>query len=156
MIQEPTTTPVTIMAVIEETTTATARDAGRAADLVPAGAEAGRVPYVRAHNDPVTATSFQIAKANGNGNGSGFMKKEIRDLEELLSKLNPMAEEFVPPSLNFVARSYFDGFYYENGGGITGIYSNGFGLKNGGGGADGGFPRKVFFFFFFGKILRFF
>ncbi|GAB4858605.1 Poly(A) RNA polymerase cid11 [Ancistrocladus abbreviatus] len=31
-------------------------------------------------------------------NGDGF-KKDIRDLEEMLSKLNPMAEEFVPPSL---------------------------------------------------------
>ncbi|KVH91475.1 polyadenylate-binding protein-interacting protein 12-like isoform X1 [Cynara cardunculus var. scolymus] len=27
-------------------------------------------------------------------------KKEMRDLEEMLSKLNPMAEEFVPPSLS--------------------------------------------------------
>ncbi|KAJ8446264.1 hypothetical protein Cgig2_016035 [Carnegiea gigantea] len=31
-------------------------------------------------------------------NGEG-LKKEIRDLEEMLSKLNPMAKEFVPPSL---------------------------------------------------------
>ncbi|KAL2921686.1 Polyadenylate-binding protein-interacting protein 11 [Bienertia sinuspersici] len=31
-------------------------------------------------------------------NGEGF-KKEIRDLQEMLSKLNPMAKEFVPPSL---------------------------------------------------------
>lgn len=31
--------------------------------------------------------------------GEGF-KKEMRDLEEMLSKLNPMAEEFVPPSLS--------------------------------------------------------
>ncbi|XP_075513318.1 polyadenylate-binding protein-interacting protein 11-like [Primulina tabacum] len=30
--------------------------------------------------------------------GEGF-KKGMRDLEEMLSKLNPMAEEFVPPSL---------------------------------------------------------
>ncbi|KZV31009.1 polyadenylate-binding protein-interacting protein 11-like [Dorcoceras hygrometricum] len=30
--------------------------------------------------------------------GKGF-KEEMRDLEEMLSKLNPMAEEFVPPSL---------------------------------------------------------
>ncbi|XP_042057434.1 polyadenylate-binding protein-interacting protein 12-like [Salvia splendens] len=30
--------------------------------------------------------------------GEGF-KREMRDLEEMLSKLNPMAEEFVPPSL---------------------------------------------------------
>ncbi|KAK4362865.1 hypothetical protein RND71_018106 [Anisodus tanguticus] len=31
--------------------------------------------------------------------GEGF-NKEMRDLEEMLSKLNPMAEEFVPPSLS--------------------------------------------------------
>ncbi|KAL3524456.1 hypothetical protein ACH5RR_017290 [Cinchona calisaya] len=31
--------------------------------------------------------------------GEGF-KREMRDLEEMLSKLNPMAEEFVPPSLS--------------------------------------------------------
>jgi RNA recognition motif-containing protein len=33
------------------------------------------------------------------GGGEGF-KKEMRDLEEMLSKLNPLAEEFVPPSLS--------------------------------------------------------
>ncbi|KAF5775159.1 putative RNA recognition motif domain, ataxin-2, RNA-binding domain superfamily [Helianthus annuus] len=46
-----------------------------------------------------------------NGNGTGYnhheqrhedegFKKEMRDLEDILSKLNPMAEEFVPPSLS--------------------------------------------------------
>ncbi|KAA8533541.1 hypothetical protein F0562_031025 [Nyssa sinensis] len=35
---------------------------------------------------------------NGDDGGEGF-KREMRDLEEMLSKLNPMAEEFVPPSL---------------------------------------------------------
>ncbi|KAK4489794.1 hypothetical protein RD792_000435 [Penstemon davidsonii] len=34
----------------------------------------------------------------GDDDGEGF-KREMRDLEEMLSKLNPMAEEFVPPSL---------------------------------------------------------
>jgi len=33
------------------------------------------------------------------GPGSHAGEREMRDLEELLSKLNPMAEEFVPPSL---------------------------------------------------------
>ncbi|KAI9107193.1 hypothetical protein K1719_021802 [Acacia pycnantha] len=40
--------------------------------------------------------------SNGVGNGedgSESFKRGMRDLEELLSKLNPMAEEFVPPSL---------------------------------------------------------
>ncbi|XP_004502741.1 polyadenylate-binding protein-interacting protein 12-like [Cicer arietinum] len=36
---------------------------------------------------------------NGENGGESF-KREMRDLEELLSKLNPMAEEFVPPSLS--------------------------------------------------------
>lgn len=46
----------------------------------------------------------QQHSAVGNGEkkdddgGEGF-KREMRDLAEMLSKLNPMAEEFVPPSL---------------------------------------------------------
>jgi hypothetical protein len=39
------------------------------------------------------------APAAGAGSGSDAGEREMRDLEELLSKLNPMAEEFVPPSL---------------------------------------------------------
>ncbi|KAK8450746.1 hypothetical protein SEVIR_6G085200v4 [Setaria viridis] len=38
-------------------------------------------------------------EAPGAGAGSDAGEREMRDLEELLSKLNPMAEEFVPPSL---------------------------------------------------------
>lgn len=40
------------------------------------------------------------------------VKREVKQLQELLSKLNPMAEEFVPPSLvtNGVAVAG-DGFY---------------------------------------------
>ncbi|XP_073282339.1 polyadenylate-binding protein-interacting protein 12-like isoform X1 [Primulina huaijiensis] len=38
-------------------------------------------------------------KMNGEDDEGGGFKKEIIDLEEMLSKLNPMAEEFVPPSL---------------------------------------------------------
>ncbi|KAJ1381014.1 RNA-binding domain superfamily, partial [Sesbania bispinosa] len=36
---------------------------------------------------------------NGENDGGESFKRDMRDLEELLSKLNPMAEEFVPPSL---------------------------------------------------------
>ncbi|KAF4356629.1 hypothetical protein F8388_006373 [Cannabis sativa] len=35
----------------------------------------------------------------GGSNGDESYKNDMRDLEDLLSKLNPMAEEFVPPSL---------------------------------------------------------
>ncbi|KAL4285760.1 hypothetical protein HN51_053308 [Arachis hypogaea] len=38
------------------------------------------------------------AVRNGENCGENY-KRETKDLEELLSKLNPMAEEFVPPSL---------------------------------------------------------
>ncbi|KAK4436185.1 Polyadenylate-binding protein-interacting protein 12 [Sesamum alatum] len=38
-------------------------------------------------------------KMNGDDDGGEGFKREMRDLEEMLSKLNPMAEEFVPPSL---------------------------------------------------------
>lgn len=34
-----------------------------------------------------------------NGSNDEIFKNEMRDLVEILSKLNPMAEEFVPPSL---------------------------------------------------------
>ncbi|XP_047340950.1 polyadenylate-binding protein-interacting protein 11-like isoform X2 [Impatiens glandulifera] len=36
--------------------------------------------------------------SNDDVGGEGF-KREMRDLEEMLSKLNPLAEEFIPPSL---------------------------------------------------------
>ncbi|CAA3011662.1 polyadenylate-binding -interacting 11-like [Olea europaea subsp. europaea] len=35
----------------------------------------------------------------GDDDGQEGFKREMRDLEEMLSKLNPMAKEFVPPSL---------------------------------------------------------
>ncbi|KAH6815415.1 CTC-interacting domain 11 [Perilla frutescens var. hirtella] len=38
-------------------------------------------------------------KLDGEDDGGEGFKREMRDLEEMLSKLNPMAEEFVPPSL---------------------------------------------------------
>ncbi|PSS32959.1 Polyadenylate-binding protein [Actinidia chinensis var. chinensis] len=48
-------------------------------------------------------------RRNGDDGGEGF-KREMRDLEEMLSKLNPMAEEFVPPSLtNHKPVSQFSG-----------------------------------------------
>ncbi|XP_022866749.1 polyadenylate-binding protein-interacting protein 11-like [Olea europaea var. sylvestris] len=38
-------------------------------------------------------------KLNSGDDGDEGFKREMRDLAEMLSKLNPMAEEFVPPSL---------------------------------------------------------
>jgi hypothetical protein len=51
-------------------------------------------------------------------NGGESYKREIRELQELFSKLNPMAAEFVPPSLS---------------------NNNSFGTVNGHNGVNGGF-----------------
>ncbi|KAK9099067.1 hypothetical protein Syun_026112 [Stephania yunnanensis] len=53
-------------------------------------------------------------------------ERDMRDLEELLSKLNPMAEEFVPPSL-WLAMDRKFGFFANN---FT-MLSNGNGIANG-------------------------
>lgn len=67
------------------------------------------------HNQqPVKMTSLPPSPAAGNGysgggGGDGF-KKEMKDLEEMLSKLNPMAEEFIPnqrPALLTSPAAYF-------------------------------------------------
>ena len=47
------------------------------------------------NNDSPRQPEQDVASANG-GTGGDEFKKEMRDLEEMLSKLNPLAEEFVP------------------------------------------------------------
>ncbi|TVU43618.1 hypothetical protein EJB05_10103 [Eragrostis curvula] len=46
-----------------------------------------------------TSADHAAPRAEEQGSGSDAGEREMRDLEDLLSKLNPMAEEFVPPSL---------------------------------------------------------
>ncbi|XP_062195384.1 polyadenylate-binding protein-interacting protein 11-like isoform X2 [Phragmites australis] len=46
-----------------------------------------------------TSADHASPRTEEQGSGSDAGQREMRDLEELLSKLNPMAEEFVPPSL---------------------------------------------------------
>ncbi|XP_010426447.1 PREDICTED: polyadenylate-binding protein-interacting protein 10 [Camelina sativa] len=44
---------------------------------------------------------FESTKSeNGGENNGGSLKSEIKDLADAFSKLNPMAQEFVPPSLS--------------------------------------------------------
>ncbi|GMP25004.1 hypothetical protein CsSME_00002069 [Camellia sinensis var. sinensis] len=65
--------------------------------------------------------------------GEGF-KREMRDLEEMLSKLNPMAEEFVPPSLsNYRPLQPSNGFLG---------YSNNFLMQTNSGIANGNTARR--------------
>ncbi|KAG5533924.1 hypothetical protein RHGRI_027952 [Rhododendron griersonianum] len=113
--------------------------------------------HVIVHQQPPMTTT---AQANGTVNHNGGYvvqdnhqmvrngvdeEREMRDLEEMLSKLNPMAEEFVPPSLashrlvplspsHFGYTNGFDSFVIQNNPGIAngniarrkkGTYSNG-------------------------------
>ncbi|GLT66659.1 hypothetical protein SLA2020_390140 [Shorea laevis] len=70
-----------------------------------------------------------VVVRNGEDGGESF-KRDMRDLEELLSKLNPMAEEFVPPSL---AKNpgFFDGGVVGFGFPNDYLVQNGFGNANG-------------------------
>ncbi|CAM8888181.1 unnamed protein product [Rhodiola kirilowii] len=50
------------------------------------------------HNNRVVVNGgFHFSRENGNIRNEGF-KRDMKELEDLLSKLNPMAEEFVPVS----------------------------------------------------------
>lgn len=51
------------------------------------------------HANGVNNDGYGMNGVMSGENGGDSFKREMRDLEELLSKLNPMAEEFVPPSL---------------------------------------------------------
>ncbi|OVA04710.1 RNA recognition motif domain [Macleaya cordata] len=67
-----------------------------------------------------------------NGEVNEGFKRDMRDLEELLSKLNPMAEEFVPPSLS------------NHGSVAGGFYTNNFAMHNntGNGNVNGNTNRR--------------
>lgn len=68
--------------------------------------------------------------------GESFKQRDMRELQELLSKLNPMAEEFVPPSMN--KQGGANGFNGVNGGFFT--VAGSFLPNNNGFGAAGYFP----------------
>lgn len=84
------------------------------------------------------------------------LKREIRDLEELLSKLNPMAEEFVPPSLSAGMYGGGIGVGAGDGGQALGFYPNGFFMENGGalGFGAGGGARRVSISLSLSQLLR--
>ncbi|XP_010542006.1 PREDICTED: polyadenylate-binding protein-interacting protein 11-like isoform X2 [Tarenaya hassleriana] len=83
-----------------------------------------------------------VERSDGAGGGESF-KREMRELQELFSKLNPMAEEFVPPSL---VKQGVDGFNGVNGGFITGFNSfmGNYGFAAPANGSiNGGFRRRL-------------
>ncbi|KAG6517027.1 hypothetical protein ZIOFF_020404 [Zingiber officinale] len=104
------------------------------------------LPFLRPHVDPngFLFEDQQLHRDSDQGRPavaqrSQGAEQEMRDLEELLSKLNPMAEEFVPPSITGggVPAPPYRGFGVGFGGGFYGV---GFGASPalGNGGFDGG------------------
>ncbi|KAK7353430.1 hypothetical protein VNO80_18877 [Phaseolus coccineus] len=87
------------------------------------------------HANGVSNDGYGMDEENG---GESF-KRDMRDLEELLSKLNPMAEEFVPPSLTNTI-GYLPG---PGAGAGTGFgFPNNFILLNGYGNTNGQTNRR--------------
>lgn len=84
-------------------------------------------PLYLGHGRPLVPNGGDLLR--GGEAGENF-KRDIRELQELFSKLNPMAEEFVPPSLTgngFNGRFIGSNF---NGNGNGGLATNG-GGRNG-------------------------
>ncbi|KAK9075258.1 hypothetical protein SSX86_003581 [Deinandra increscens subsp. villosa] len=77
----------------------------RSINVVASDVDQSTNDYHNRHQQQLKMAALQPPPANGGVTGNGYngggdggngFKKEIRDLEEMLSKLNPMAEEFVP------------------------------------------------------------
>ncbi|WOL05235.1 polyadenylate-binding protein-interacting protein 12-like isoform X1 [Canna indica] len=146
---------VDLMASASLSSAGGAPDSRSSKDL--ASSDAAGLPAIRSHRDTSAAVAFvanpQLAKGpardgaapaaqrpNGVAPGDEGFNRDMRDLEELLSKLNPMAEEFVPPYLAGMGNSY------GTAGSGVGFYADGFGvsdgLGNGGAFGNGGRRKK--------------
>ncbi|CAL9119773.1 unnamed protein product [Musa acuminata var. zebrina] len=91
--------------------------------------------------DGSSSASAAAPRPNGVAPGGEGFKREMRDLVDFLSKLNPMAEEFVPPSLAGMGNSYG-----SSGGGSGEFFANDSdmsdGVGNGGAVGIGGRRKK--------------
>ncbi|KAK1306195.1 Polyadenylate-binding protein 2 [Acorus calamus] len=98
---------------------------------------AGKVHHQFQHPQPMVGQDHQRMNGGDGGNGidSEDFKRDMRDLEELLSKLNPMAKEFVPPSLANNSHGLGGGFYQNSSNNIMdhfGVHNSENGNGNGG------------------------
>ncbi|XP_044477106.1 polyadenylate-binding protein-interacting protein 11-like [Mangifera indica] len=101
------------MAVVESTSPDSAVVASSASAPVSNGQNQPKqdgVSMVRPH-DQGLFVSGNNQNSHGS-NGGGDFKHDMRELQELFSKLNPMAEEFVPPSLG--KTNGFNGGFFAN------------------------------------------
>ena len=90
-------------------------------------------PQMLVNNGDYAINQMSNGVRNGEDGGESF-KRDMRDLEELLSKLNPLAEEFVPSAV-------MNNHGYLSGGGFG--YHNNFVLHTNYGNANGQTNRRV-------------
>ncbi|KAI0488981.1 hypothetical protein KFK09_028822 [Dendrobium nobile] len=90
-------------------------------------------PMAQQRSGKAAAPTPQLPNGVSRGNDEDGFKQDMRDLEELLSKLNPMAAEFVPPShINHASKGFGDGgSFFSNNVGLHDLYPNS-GYPNGG------------------------
>ncbi|KAJ0047610.1 hypothetical protein Pint_14803 [Pistacia integerrima] len=102
------------MAVVESTSPDSAVVASSASTPASNGENQPKqngVSMVRPHDQGLYVTGNN--QNNHGSNGGGDFKHDMRELQELFSKLNPMAEEFVPPSLA-KTNGFTGGFFANN------------------------------------------
>ncbi|KAL7149777.1 hypothetical protein ABFS83_05G063400 [Erythranthe nasuta] len=87
-------------------------------------------------SQPQQIIGGQSDHRRSNDGEEGF-KREMMELEELFSKLNPMAQEFVPPSHAVASNMINGGYFAENFDEANFMYLNGFANNNGNKGRRG-------------------
>lgn len=123
------------MAVIESVGANTTVEAGGLISPSPPSSVTSQESGVSSNNDHGgNGIHGEIGVHVARSDGGESFKRDLRELHELLSKLNPMAEEFVPPSLTKPVVNGFNGGFFA--------VNNGFGAAgNFPVNEDGGFRR---------------
>ncbi|CAH8347259.1 unnamed protein product [Eruca vesicaria subsp. sativa] len=125
------------MAIVENTGAGT--DVG-AISPSPPSSVTSQGSGVSANDDQVeNVVHGEIGSHAVRSDGGESFKREMRELNELLTKLNPMAEEFVPPSLTKQGGNGFNGSFFTVADSFLG--AAGYFPVN----EDGGFRRKKSF-----------
>ncbi|CAF1929269.1 unnamed protein product [Brassica oleracea] len=101
-------------AVVQPTSSPTSQDSDDQKSRIELGDEEGLYSKIGSHPE-------------GSDGGESY-KREMRELQELFSKLNPMAAEFVPPSLSKQANA---GSFFPGAGNVP-LEVNAYGNDNGG------------------------
>lgn len=134
-----------VMAVVENKVSGASGGAAveSAASAVVNGQDQTKQNGMKGQDQFVGSGGGDVGGEHGSDGGDDF-KRDMRELQELFSKLNPMAEEFVPPSLagsnNNLIQLGINGAFFAN----NSIFlPNGNDTRNGGHVNGNGILRRV-------------